>query len=109
MTSCEAFLLYFLAKSPRVQKKLYEEIVSVIPNAESSITETNLQDMPYLRACLKESLRYHNIFISIKISNLNNFTMRLHFSIQDCDLLFHTLPDYYQIRYVSMDIQYQKG
>ncbi|XP_043675939.1 probable cytochrome P450 301a1, mitochondrial isoform X1 [Vespula pensylvanica] len=62
MTSCEAFLLYFLAKSPRVQKKLYEEIVSVIPNAESSITETNLQDMPYLKACLKESLRLRPAF-----------------------------------------------
>ncbi|KAL2724541.1 hypothetical protein V1478_009054 [Vespula squamosa] len=62
MTSCEAFLLYFLAKSPRVQKKLYEEIVSVIPNAESSITEANLQDMPYLKACLKESLRLRPAF-----------------------------------------------
>ncbi|KAK2585165.1 hypothetical protein KPH14_008667 [Odynerus spinipes] len=62
MTNCEAFLLYFLAKSPRVQKILYEEVVSVIPNADSSITEEHLKNMPYLKACLKESLRLRPAF-----------------------------------------------
>ncbi|KAI4501604.1 hypothetical protein M0802_003481 [Mischocyttarus mexicanus] len=62
MTNCEAFLLYFLAKSPRVQKKLYEELVSLIPNPESPITENHLKDMPYLKACLKESLRLRPAF-----------------------------------------------
>ncbi|KAI4488966.1 hypothetical protein M0804_004464 [Polistes exclamans] len=62
MTNCEAFLLYFLAKSPRVQKKLYEEVVSLIPNPKSPITENHLKDMPYLKACLRESLRLRPAF-----------------------------------------------
>lgn len=62
MTNCEAFLLYFLAKSPRVQKMLYEEIISVIPNPETPITQESLRNMPYLKACLKESLRLRPAF-----------------------------------------------
>ncbi|XP_076396038.1 putative cytochrome P450 12a5, mitochondrial isoform X2 [Megachile rotundata] len=52
----EAFLLYYLARNPRSQRKLYEEIVSVLPS-DSSFTEKTLRSMPYLRACLQESLR----------------------------------------------------
>lgn len=58
--NCEAFLLYFLAKNPRVQKRLYNEIISVLSKTECTQTECTkeiLENMPYLKACIKESLR----------------------------------------------------
>ncbi|CAL7939834.1 unnamed protein product [Xylocopa violacea] len=53
----EAFLLYYLARNPRTQRKLYEEIASVLPSNDSPFTENALKKMPYLKACLQESLR----------------------------------------------------
>lgn len=57
IVNCEAFLLYFLAKNPRVQRLLYDEVISV-SKAGSLLTRESLEDMPYLKACVKESLRY---------------------------------------------------
>ncbi|KAK1123108.1 hypothetical protein K0M31_008741 [Melipona bicolor] len=55
----EAFVLYHLAKNPRTQRKLYDEITSVLPNNDSPVTEKALRNMPYLKACLQETLRLH--------------------------------------------------
>lgn len=54
----EAFLLYHLAKNPRTQRKVYDEIISVLSNDNSSFTEKSLKNMPYLKACIQETLRY---------------------------------------------------
>nr|XP_034192784.1 probable cytochrome P450 12a5, mitochondrial isoform X1 [Osmia lignaria] len=53
----EAFLLYYLARNPRTQRKIYDEIVSVLPSSDSPFTEKTVRNMPYLKACLQESLR----------------------------------------------------
>lgn len=50
---CVAFLFYHLAKNPRAQIKLYDEI----KNAPDKLQKDNLKNMPYLQACIKESLR----------------------------------------------------
>ncbi|XP_043789878.1 probable cytochrome P450 12a5, mitochondrial isoform X2 [Apis laboriosa] len=55
----EAFLLYHLAKNPRTQRKVYDEIISVLSNDNSSFTEKSLKNMPYLKACIQETLRLH--------------------------------------------------
>lgn len=47
------FLLYHLAKAPKCQKKLYDEIMQQ-PN---EMTPETLKNMPYLQACIKESMR----------------------------------------------------
>nr|UZE89820.1 cytochrome P450 CYP334Q1 [Chrysoperla zastrowi sillemi] len=47
-----AFLLYHLARNPKVQKKLYNEI------RNANLYEINsYEKLPYLQACIKESLR----------------------------------------------------
>ncbi|CAK9806584.1 Probable cytochrome P450 12a5, mitochondrial [Anthophora plagiata] len=58
----ESFLLYYLAKNPRIQRILYDEIASVLPYKDSVFTEDTLKSMPYLKACLQESLRLRPTF-----------------------------------------------
>ncbi|XP_046569491.1 probable cytochrome P450 12e1, mitochondrial [Haliotis rubra] len=48
--------LYNLARFPEKQQVLYEEIKSVVGTSDQ-LTEQHINDMPYLRACFKESMR----------------------------------------------------
>ncbi|XP_048752989.2 probable cytochrome P450 49a1 [Ostrea edulis] len=50
-----SFVLYHLAKNPLVQDRLYDEIKQCCVHGE--ITASTLANMPYLKACIKESLR----------------------------------------------------
>ncbi|GFR96411.1 cytochrome P450 10-like [Elysia marginata] len=49
-------LFYNLARNPDKQEKLYEEIQATVEQ-DQPITKDALAQMPYLRACLKESFR----------------------------------------------------
>lgn len=48
--------LYNLARFPEVQEKLYQDLESVLDNDEE-VTPQHLTKLPYLKACLKESMR----------------------------------------------------
>uniref|UniRef100_A0A3Q2I9J1 Cytochrome P450 family 24 subfamily A member 1 n=1 Tax=Equus caballus TaxID=9796 RepID=A0A3Q2I9J1_HORSE len=50
------WLLYNLSRNPHVQQKLLKEIQSVLPENQIPQAE-DLRNMPYLKACLKESMR----------------------------------------------------
>lgn len=49
--------------------KLREEIRTVLPNADSKLTSSKLEQLQYLKACIKETLRFEifpfNFFKSI--------------------------------------------
>ncbi|NXS22647.1 CP24A protein, partial [Mystacornis crossleyi] len=47
--------LYNISRNPHVQQKLFQEIQSVLAAQESPSAES-LRNMPYLKACLKESM-----------------------------------------------------
>ena len=51
-----SFILFHLAKNPNVQKTLYEEINQRCKN--NQMDESTFANMPYLKACIKESLRF---------------------------------------------------
>lgn len=51
------WILYNLSRNPQVQQKLLKEIQSVLPENRTPRAE-DLRNMPYLKACLKESMRY---------------------------------------------------
>lgn len=50
------WILYNLSRNPHVQQKLLKEIQSVLSENQMPRAE-DLRNMPYLKACLKESMR----------------------------------------------------
>ncbi|KAH8264316.1 hypothetical protein KR038_006388 [Drosophila bunnanda] len=56
-------LLLCLAKNPEKQEKLREEVMKVLPQKDSEFTEASMKNVPYLRACIKESQRIYPLVI----------------------------------------------
>ena len=52
-----SFLFYFLAKNPDKQEILRKEILSVVGLRGSPVSVKALNELHYLKACIKESLR----------------------------------------------------
>ncbi|KAG5678463.1 hypothetical protein PVAND_008135 [Polypedilum vanderplanki] len=52
-------ILYCLAKNQDKQNKLREELKSILRNENDELTPKNMQNMPYLRACIKEGFRLY--------------------------------------------------
>jgi len=50
-------LSYCLAKNPNVLEKLVEEVDGVVEASEGKIDQESIREMPYLEACIKETLR----------------------------------------------------
>lgn len=56
-----SFVLYNLAKNPDKQQTLREEILKILPSKESKLDTKSLDNVPYLRAVIKESLRMYPV------------------------------------------------
>ncbi|KAG4080699.1 hypothetical protein HA402_013229 [Bradysia odoriphaga] len=56
-SAAASLLLYNLATHQNVQDKLREEVMTLLPNADEALTPESLNNLPYMRACLKESMR----------------------------------------------------
>lgn len=42
---------------PEKQQKIHEELSDILPKNRTEITNEHLEQMTYLRACIKETLR----------------------------------------------------
>ena len=51
------FLLYLLATWPDVQEKLFHQVQAVAPPFPEPLRSEHINDMSYLKACFKESIR----------------------------------------------------
>ncbi|EPS45669.1 hypothetical protein H072_339 [Dactylellina haptotyla CBS 200.50] len=49
---------YNLVKYPEIQRELLKELMTVMPHPTSEVKEEVLDRLPFLQACLKESLRF---------------------------------------------------
>ena len=62
-------ILYELSRNPDVQQTLHDEVTGVVPQGELP-SAAHLQNMPYLKAVVKETLRCAS---RIYIPFLNNY------------------------------------
>ncbi|XP_074037564.1 cytochrome P450 301B1 [Leptinotarsa decemlineata] len=58
-----ASILYQLAVHPKKQEKLRKEVFRVLPNISSAVTHEKLEEMVYLKACIKETMRMYPVVI----------------------------------------------
>lgn len=49
--------IYQLARNPAKQERLFQELQNIFPTQEAEINQNVLEQIPYLRACVKEALR----------------------------------------------------
>lgn len=56
------WILYNLSRNPQAQRRLLQEVQSVLPDNQTPRAE-DLRNMPYLKACLKESMRYVRVHL----------------------------------------------
>ncbi|XP_030370355.1 probable cytochrome P450 12e1, mitochondrial [Scaptodrosophila lebanonensis] len=54
-------ILLLLAKNPSKQARLLEELQNVLPSKDAPLTMDNMQNLPYLRACIKEGIRLYPV------------------------------------------------
>lgn len=52
-----ANVLYFLAKNPEKQEKVYEEVSKLLPNKDDELPNNFDGSLRYLKACIKETQR----------------------------------------------------
>ena len=62
-SSTMSLLLYSLAKNPLIQEKCYGEISGVLSDDEKEIDHETVNEMPYLEACIQETLRLYPIIL----------------------------------------------
>ncbi|XP_050342354.1 cytochrome P450 302a1, mitochondrial [Nymphalis io] len=60
-----SFALYHLARNQDSQNKLFEELISLMPEKDADITSDILLKAVYLRSCVKESLRLNPVAIGV--------------------------------------------
>ncbi|XP_055371513.1 cytochrome P450 CYP12A2-like [Condylostylus longicornis] len=73
-TTCTATAacMLALAKNPEKQELLRQEIRKALPERNTPITEEKLNNLPYLRATIKESIRKHPVIHEIpRTTNIN--------------------------------------
>jgi cytochrome P450 family 12 len=56
-----SFTLYNLAKHPDKQEILRQEILKILPTKDSVLDVKSLDNVPYLRAVIKESFRIYPV------------------------------------------------
>lgn len=56
-SSAVTSVIYNLARNPDKQEILRQEIMKILPEKSSKLTETSFNSVPYLRAVIKESFR----------------------------------------------------
>lgn len=88
-SSAISFVLYNLAKYPVVQRKVYEEVNSVVGVSRQNVSLKELNNLHYLDLVIKETLRIYPIvpYFGRKLS-------------EDVNVMGYTLPQYSNV-YIS--------
>uniref|UniRef100_A0ACD6A4I9 Uncharacterized protein n=1 Tax=Avena sativa TaxID=4498 RepID=A0ACD6A4I9_AVESA len=76
------FTLAELMRRPRLMKKLQDEVRSIVPRGQKVVSEIDIDNMSYLRAVIKESLRLHPVAP----------LLAPHLSMADCSIDGYMVP-----------------
>ncbi|KAM3346585.1 hypothetical protein ACQJBY_020887 [Aegilops geniculata] len=76
------FTLAELMKKPHLMVKLQDEVRGIVPQGQEIISETDMNNMTYLRAVIKESLRLHPLAP----------LLAPHLAMADCIIDGYTVP-----------------
>ncbi|CAH2107407.1 unnamed protein product [Euphydryas editha] len=60
-----SFALYHLARNEGCQKKVFEELLLLMPEKDTEVTSDIISKAVYLRSCVKESLRLNPVSIGV--------------------------------------------
>ncbi|XP_078701278.1 putative cytochrome P450 CYP44 [Branchiostoma floridae x Branchiostoma belcheri] len=93
------FNLFCLAKNPEAQRKLYEEIMEVVP-AGQPVDDRVLNRMHYLRAVMKETFRMYptilnNVRTLTRDAVLSGYHVPAKTTVLMAQNVVSTLPEYY--------------
>lgn len=58
-----ASTIYQLSQNPEKQQLLFEELQNALPGQDSKVDVASQEKMPYLKACIKETLRMYPVII----------------------------------------------
>ncbi|CAH1117306.1 unnamed protein product [Phaedon cochleariae] len=58
-----ASTIYQLSRNPEKQEKLFRELQNILPKRNSKVDNNVQENMPYLKACIKETLRMYPVII----------------------------------------------
>ncbi|XP_017470678.1 PREDICTED: probable cytochrome P450 12a5, mitochondrial isoform X1 [Rhagoletis zephyria] len=64
-TSAVTAILLCLAKDPQKQQRVREEVMQILPQKDGDFTADALNNVPYMRACIKESMRVYPLSVGI--------------------------------------------
>ncbi|XP_013107491.2 cytochrome P450 CYP12A2-like [Stomoxys calcitrans] len=73
--SALAGILLCLAKNPEKQAKLREEVMTILPYKNSDFTESNIKNMPYVRACIREAMRMYPLLVGNARGQFENIVL----------------------------------
>ncbi|XP_056638973.1 probable cytochrome P450 49a1 [Diorhabda sublineata] len=59
-----ASTIYQLSQNPDKQEKLFKELRNTLPSEDSKVDISAQENMPYLKACIKETLRMYPVIIA---------------------------------------------
>lgn len=94
--------MYSLAKNPEKQEKLREELMKIMPDENTPLTEENMKNLPYLRAALKETLRlYPPATVNMRRVTTDDFVLRGYQIPKGVDIILgmvslYTNPKYFE-------------
>lgn len=106
-SSALAFTIYSLAKNPEKQEKLRAELMKIMPDENTPLTEGNMKNLPYLRAVMKESLRlYPPAAMNMRRVTSDNFVLHGYQIPKGVDVLLGMMTLYRDPKYFEKAMEF---
>ncbi|GLV41778.1 Cytochrome P450 12a5 [Carabus blaptoides fortunei] len=100
-------LLYRLAIHPDVQEKLREELRREIPTKQTAVTKEKLDNLPYLRAVIKESMRHTPVILSLVRKISKDLVLSGYQIPKGTDILLEQIPLAWSEKYFTDSKQFK--